>query len=149
MTPTARVAKDSDLTGLLQLFAACEVSGIAEPPDRAERIWRELLSREGVSVFVTEAEGATVATCMLVVVPNLLRCGRQHGFIENVVTHPDFRGMGHGSCVVAAALHHAWQSDCHHVLMQSGRSDPRVHAFYERAGFTPGLRTAYVAIRPD
>jgi len=85
---------------------------------------------------------------MLVIAPNLLRGGRRHGFLENVVTHPELRGRGHGRAVVLAALGHAWAADCHHVLMQSGRADPRVHAFYERLGFKPGLRVAYAAVRP-
>jgi hypothetical protein len=54
-----------------------------------------------------------------------------------------------GRAVVEAALAQAWSSDCHHVLMQSGRADPRVHRFYERCGFKPGLRTAYVARGPQ
>jgi GNAT superfamily N-acetyltransferase len=85
---------------------------------------------------------------MLVIAPNLLRSGRRHGFLENVVTHPALRRRGHGKAVVMAALEHAWAVDCHHVPMQSGRADPGVHAFYERHGFRPGLRVAYVAIRP-
>jgi GNAT superfamily N-acetyltransferase len=85
---------------------------------------------------------------MLVTVPNMLRGGRQHGFIENVVTRPEFQGRGHGRAVIAAALAEAWQRDCHHVLLQSGRADPRVHRFYEGCGFVPGLRTAYAARRP-
>jgi hypothetical protein len=31
--------------------------------------------------------------------------------------------------------------------MQSGRADPRVHRFYERLGFIPGRRTAYVVLK--
>jgi GNAT superfamily N-acetyltransferase len=131
------------------LFAASEVSSVVQPSSRAEDIWRELISRKGMSVFVSDVEGSIAATCMLIVVPNLLRSGRQHGFLENVVTHPEFRGEGHGTCVLAAALEQAWLEDCHHVLLQSGRADPRVHRFYESAGFIPGLRTSYVAMRPD
>jgi GNAT superfamily N-acetyltransferase len=85
---------------------------------------------------------------MLVTAPNPLRGGRRHGFLENVVTHPELRDQGHGKAVVLAALEHAWATDCYHVLMQSGRADPRVHAFYEGLGFRPGLRVAYVAARP-
>jgi GNAT superfamily N-acetyltransferase len=85
---------------------------------------------------------------MLITVPNLLRGGRRHAFLENVVTHPELRGRGFGKVVVQAALAHAWATDCYHVLMQSGRKDPRVHAFYEGLGFEPGLRVAYVAKRP-
>lgn len=133
---------------LLELFAASEVSPAVQPLERAESVWRETLERQGVYVFVSDEGARVVATCMLVTAPNLLRLGRSHGFLENVVTHPDFRGRGHGSAVVKAALEQAWTADCHHVLMQCGRADHRVHLFYERLGFVPGRRTAYVAPRP-
>jgi len=80
--------------------------------------------------------------------PNLLRGGRGHGFIENVVTHPEHRGQGYGRAVIEAALTEAWARDCYHVLLQSGRKDPRVHRFYESCGFEPGVRVGYVARRP-
>lgn len=146
--PVARLAQPSDLERLLELFEASEVSSIAEPPDRAERIWAEMLAREGVAVFVSDAGARIAATCMLITVPNLLRSGRGHGFLENVVTHHDFRGQGHGHAVVQAALAKAWAEDCYHVLLQSGRKDPRVHRFYESCGFVPGIRIGYVAHRP-
>jgi GNAT superfamily N-acetyltransferase len=146
--PDARAARADDLDSLLALFRASEVSAHAEPCERAGRIWSDTLSCESVAVFVSEAESGIVATCMLITAPNLLRSGRRHGFLENVVTHPAYRGQGHGRAVLHAALEEAWARDCHHVLMQSGRADPRVHRFYEGCGFRPGLRTAYVAHRP-
>jgi hypothetical protein len=36
---------------------------------------------------------------------------------------------GYEFSVVGAALEMAWAKDCHHILMQSGRADPRVHRF--------------------
>lgn len=146
--PTARVAQASDLDRLLSLFEASEVSSIAQPRDRAERIWAEILARDGVTVFVADAGSRLAATCMLVTAPNLLRGGRGHAFLENVVTHRDFRGQGYGRAVVQAALARAWAEDCYHVLLQSGRADPRVHRFYESCGFEPGVRIGYVARRP-
>jgi GNAT superfamily N-acetyltransferase len=98
---------------------------------------------------VSEADGRIVATCMLFTAPNLLRGGRSHGIIENVATHPDYEGRGHGRAVMVAALEEAWRLDCHHVLLQSGRADPRVHKFYEACGFEANLRTAYAATRPS
>ncbi|MCR0981454.1 GNAT family N-acetyltransferase [Roseomonas populi] len=146
--PTARLALASDLSSLLALFAASEVSRTVESGTPAERVWQETLAHPGVHVFVSDGPGCIAASCMLVTAPNLLRGGRRHGFLENVVTHPNFQGRGHGRAVVAAALARAWTEDCHHVLMQSGRADPRVHAFYETLGFVPGRRVAYVAERP-
>lgn len=144
--PAVRIAELADLPSLLALFAVSEVSPAA-PPDQAESIWHETLGHPGTTVFVSVEAARILATCMLVTAPNLLRQGRRHGFLENVVTHPEHRGQGHGTAVVRAALDQAWRCDCHHVLMQSGRADPRVHAFYEALGFRPGLRMAYVATR--
>jgi GNAT superfamily N-acetyltransferase len=145
--PVARLARHSDLPSLLSLLEVSEVSAVVQPRERAESIWQETLAQPGVRVFVSDERDRIAATCMLIIAPNLLRSGRCHGFLENVVTHPELRGRGHGKAVVMAALEHAWAADCHHVLMQSGRADPRVHAFYQQLGFRPGLRVAYVAMR--
>ena len=146
--PIARTATGADLEALLDLFNASDVSSIVEPIEKAQRVWHEMLHHDGVTVFVSETEARVVATCMLITAPNLLRGGRRHAFLENVVTHPAFQGQGHGRAVIEAALSAAWATGCYHVLLQSGRKDPRVHRFYKRCGFHPGLRTAYVAQRP-
>ena len=146
--PIARHATIADLELLLDLFRASEVSAAVEPLEQAQKIWRRTLDHNGVTVFVSEAETRIVATCMLITAPNLLRSGRGHAFLENVVTHPNFQGQGHGRAVVSAALSRAWATGCNHVLLQTGRKDPRVQRFYENSGFEPGLRVAYVARRP-
>ena len=146
--PTARTATTTDLEPLLDLFRASEVSSTVEPLYGARLVWRQTLDHDGVTVFVSETKARIVATCMLITAPNLLRSGRGHAFLENVVTHPAFQGQGHGRAVVEAALSKAWALGCYHVLLQSGRKDDRVHRFYERCGFAPGLRMAYVARRP-
>ncbi|WP_334184473.1 GNAT family N-acetyltransferase [Novosphingobium sp.] len=143
-----RLAIHSDLNGLLHLFDVSEVSNFAQPLARAKQIWEETLANKNVFVFVAQVDAVIAATCMLITAPNLLRQGRSHGFLENVMTHPDYQGRGLGKAVVANALEHAWSIDCHHVLMQSGRSDPKVHRFYTQLGFKPGLRVGYVAMRP-
>jgi GNAT superfamily N-acetyltransferase len=145
--PGARLAQSADLASLLDLFRVSEVSSSAEPIERAEQIWQEMLFDNSVAVFVSAVDAQIVASCMLITAPNLLRAGRRHGFLENVVTHPEFQGRGHGRAVVSAALAEAWTRDCYHVLMQSGRQDPRVHRFYQGCGFEPRLRVGYVARR--
>jgi GNAT superfamily N-acetyltransferase len=147
--PNARLAQAADLASLLELYRVAEVSASAEPLARAEQIWSKMLSHDGVAVFVSAVDAEIVATCMLITAPNLLRAGQRHGFLENVVTHPKFRGQGYGRAVVHAALALAWTMDCYHVLLQSGRKDPRVHRFYESCGFEPGVRVGYVVRRPS
>ena len=147
--PEVREAIFSDLKSVLELYSVSEVSSAVSSIKKAEKIWKNIVGSDTTIVFVSEPGDYVVASCVLIISPNLLREGRAHGFIENVVTHPEFQGRGHGGAVVRAALAKAWASDCHHVLMQSGRKDPSVHRFYENCGFTSGLRTAYVANRPS
>lgn len=144
-----RLAGQSDLSGLLDLFQASEVSQFVQPMERAKQVWEQTLKSESSVVFIAEVDEFIASTCMLITAPNLLRQGRSHGFLENVMTHPNYRGRGLGKAVVSEAIDHAWAVDCHHVLMQSGRPDPRVHRFYERIGFKPGLRVGYVVTRPS
>jgi ribosomal protein S18 acetylase RimI-like enzyme len=98
--PVARLARLSDLPSLLSLFEASEVSAVAQPRGHADNIWQETLTQQGVRVFVSDDRDRIAATCMLVIAPNLLRGGRHHGFLENVVTDPELRGQGHGKAVV-------------------------------------------------
>ena len=146
--PIARVAREEDLSSLLDLFACSEVSAHAQPMERARAIWAETIVSDATDVFVAVEDGRVLATCMLITAPNLLRGGRRHGFLENVVSHPDVRRGGYGRAVVEAALQAAWDKDCHHVMMQSGRKAEATHQFYRGIGFIPGLRTAYVIHNP-
>lgn len=146
--PTVRLAIEGDLASLLELFACAEVSAHAQPIERARAIWAETIASDSTDVFVAVEGERVAATCMLITVPNLLRGGRRLGVLENVVSHPDFRRGGYGRAVVEAALQAAWDKDCFHISMQSGRQDPSVHEFYKDRGFIPGLRTAYVAHNP-
>ena len=145
--PDARIAFANDLVSLLALFDASDVSRYAEPEERAEHIWAEILARDGLFVFVSDADNRIVSTCMLVTVPKLLRGGRQHGSIENVVTHPDYQGLGHGRAVVGAALDDVGDKIAITFLSKTG-GPTRVFTVSTMAGFQPGLRTAYAATRP-
>src|SRR5580704_11194177 len=146
--PTVRLAREDDLASLLELFACSEVSAHARPIERARAIWAETIASDAADVFVAMEGERVAATCMLITAPNLLRGSRRLGVLENVVSHPDFRRGGYGRAVVEAALQAAWDKDCFHVLMQSGRQDPAVHQFYKARGFLPGLRTAYAIHNP-
>ena len=80
--PSARLAQAADLIPLLELYRASEVSATAEPIERAEQIWREILSNKSVAVLISTMDVRIAASCMLISAPNLLRSGRQHAFPE-------------------------------------------------------------------
>jgi ribosomal protein S18 acetylase RimI-like enzyme len=88
-----------------------------------------------------------VATCVLIVVPNLTRNQRPFALIENVVSAAALRGRGLGKAVVRAAVAHAFALDCYKVMLMTGRSDPAALGFYEACGFQRG-KTAFQIRNP-
>jgi GNAT superfamily N-acetyltransferase len=146
--PKAGLALTSDLDSILDLFEQSQVSAVVKPIENARKIWVSTLAQKALSLFVSSENSKVVATCVLITAPNLLREGRKHGFIENVVTHGNCQCRGHGSAVLQAALQKAWTDGCFHFWTQSGRQNPNVHRFYEGNGFKGGLRMGYVARCP-
>lgn len=147
----ARRAVATDLSSLLKLYLHLNPDMPRLANDRAEKIWSEILSRPGVKLFVCPLGSRLISTCMLITSPNLMRRGSPHGFIENVVTHRDFRRQGYGKAVISAAFDAAWHDGCDNVMLLTGRgrTDPGVLRFYENCGFQAGIKTGFRALRPD
>jgi GNAT superfamily N-acetyltransferase len=144
-----RRALSSDLAALEELYVHLNPDRPTLSSETARRIFDQILTRPGCHLFVCAVGDALAATCMLATVPNLMRGGRPHALLENIVTHPLYRRQGHGRAVVAAALAAAWDEGAHHVLLMSGRQDPAVRLFYESCGFEPGVKAGYVAWSPN
>lgn len=140
---TVRRAVPADLAGLLDLYRHLNPVDPALAPEHAGAAWQAMLASPGMTVFVAVAAGRLLASCTLVVAPNLTRAARPYAFIENVVTHADARRRGLGQAVLKAALAEAWAGDCYKVMLMSGRKDEATLRFYEAAGFERGSKTAF------
>ena len=106
----------------------------------------------GSAVLVGRVGGRLLASCTLVVIPNLTRGGKPYALIENVVTHAAARGRGHGKALLAAAVERAWQHECYKVMLLTGSERPSTHAFYRAAGFEQsktGFQVRRMAKRPE
>ncbi|MBU8537896.1 GNAT family N-acetyltransferase [Falsiroseomonas tokyonensis] len=147
MAAVIRPARAEDLPGMLELYRHLSPDNAPPAPAVAEAAWQALLQSGLTTVFVAAEAGRPVASCTLVVVPNLTRGGRPYAVIENVVTHADFRrrGLGHG--VLRAALDAACAADCYKVMLASGSKQEATLRFYEAAGFTRGGKTFFEARR--
>ena len=130
-----RPASRSDLRQLLALYPHLDPADRVPSVEVAERRLEELQKYHGSAILVGVAEHAIVASCTLVVIPNLTRGGRPYGLIENVVTHVAFRGRGFGKQLLQAAVAAAWQVDCYKVMLMTGSKKPSTLAFYAAAGF--------------
>lgn len=142
-----RLACHEDLPAILSLYAQLSAGDVLPDVAAAEETWRHILASESMTVHVAELSGVVVATCVLIVVPNLTRNQRPFALIENVVSDAAQRGRGFGKKIVQAAIAHAFALDCYKVMLMTGRSDPAVLGFYEACGFERG-KTAFQIRQP-
>jgi GNAT superfamily N-acetyltransferase len=147
MSIVSRAASLEDLPAILALYAQLSPGDLLPDVASGADTWQRILASEMISVLVVEYEGRVVATCKLVVVPNLTRNQKPFAIIENVVSEQAMRGLGFGKCVIHAAFEQAWAAGCYKIMLMTGRSDPAVLAFYESCCFQRG-KTAFQIRRP-
>lgn len=145
---TIRQPRQADLPDLLELFRHLSPEDPEPDPARAALAWSRLLGSDLATVFVAEHRKRLVASCTLVVLPNLTRNARSIGWIENVVTHREHRRQGLGTRLLAAALEAAWAADCYKVMLATGSGEEGTLCFYREAGFKQGGKTFFEARRP-
>lgn len=112
-------------------------------------IWSDLMDDPKIHLLVAREGDAVIATCTLVIIPNLTRGARPYALIENVVTDPGYRGRGIGAALLRHAQTLAWERDCYKAMLMTGRKTPEIVRFYESAGFLGGDKLAFVARPPD
>ena len=143
---TIRPAAVADLDAMMALND--HLHGPHDRPADPEVAWRRVLGHPGQTVFVGALpSGVLVASCTLVVVPQLLRGAAPYALIENVVTHAGHRKRGYGTAVLRAAFAAAWEQGCYKVMLLTGSSDHATHRFYANAGFQQ-TKTGYQVRRP-
>ena len=143
---TVRDAVESDLDGILDLYTYLHEYDNPLPPrfDLGE-LWNSIIANSLLRYFVVEYEGQLVSSCNLTIIPNLTHGAKPFGFIENVVTRPEYRRNGYAQSVIEYALNTAWQSGCHTVMLLSNEHRHEAHELYEKVGFKKGVKVGYVA----
>src|SRR5687767_11263348 len=109
MNVQIRDAYQHELEVLLHLYQHLHATDSPVPEERSLReVWSEILSDPKIHCLVVDLNGELIASCILVVVPNLTRGARPYGLIENVVTHEAHRRHGVGTQLLRHALDLAW-----------------------------------------
>lgn len=146
MNVQIRNAHQHDLEALLNLYQHLHATDapLPEGPTLSE-VWGEILSDPKVHCLVADLNGELVASCVLVIIPNLTRGARPYGLIENVVTHAARRRNGIATQVLRYALQVAWSKNCYKVMLLTGSKGKAIHQFYEQAGFVKGDKAGFVA----
>ncbi|MBW4687940.1 MAG: GNAT family N-acetyltransferase [Komarekiella atlantica HA4396-MV6] len=146
MNISIRSIQQDELSALLNLYTHLNPTDAPLPDESTlQEIWQEILSDRKINCFVADLGRKLIASCILVIVPNLTRGARPYGLIENVITHADYRRQGVGTRLIKHALQSAWNQNCYKVMLLSGSQRQEVHQFYEKNGFKKGIKTGFIA----
>lgn len=122
---------------LLPTIAADPGSGAHKLADASGcRAALEKMAASGTVYLVVgeDAAGALLASCVLVIVPNISYDGRPWAVVEHVVVHPSLRGKGAGSALIEWAVDYARSKRCYKVQLISGDEAAQT-GFYRKLGF--------------
>ena len=139
-----REAKKEDLQALLELYLYLHEKDVPQDSEYLQKIWEQILTDPAHHIIVCEVEGKLVASCVCVIIPNLTRNIRPYAFIENVVTHSDYRGKGYATECLEYAKKIAQNENCYKIMLLTGSKRETTLNFYRNAGYSSTDKTAFV-----
>ncbi|MCQ2515523.1 MAG: GNAT family N-acetyltransferase [Saccharofermentans sp.] len=134
----------TELHELLELYLNLHEDSVPEMTDALERAWDAIMSDDNHHLIVNVVDGKIVSSCVCVVIPNLTRGIRPYAFIENVVTHQDYRGHGYAKECLNYAKKIAEQANCYKMMLLTGSKAESTLKFYEAAGYNSSDKTAFI-----
>ena len=138
-----REANRDDLNSLLELYLYLHEDSIPDQSEHLSRTWEQIINDPNHHIIVNEVDGKIVSSCVCVIIPNLTRNVRPYAFIENVVTHKDYRRRGLAQECLNFARDIALKENCYKMMLLTGSKDQNTLRFYEKAGYNSTEKTAF------
>ena len=139
-----REIKETELDGLLELYTHLHESGVPENSDHLQKTWETICHDKNHHIIVCELDGRSVSSCVCVIIPNLTRNVRPYAFIENVVTHSEYRGKGYATACLNYAKELALAAGCYKIMLLTGSKSECTLNFYKKAGYNCTDKTAFI-----
>lgn len=139
-----REAMKKDLDEVLKLYLFLHEKSIPEQSEHLISTWNQIVDDENHHLIVNIIDNKIVSSCACVIIPNLTRGVRPYAFIENVVTHKDYRGKGYATECLHYARNIAVKQNCYKMMLLTGSKEPKTLRFYQNAGYNSTDKTAFV-----
>ncbi|MBQ5433723.1 MAG: GNAT family N-acetyltransferase [Treponema sp.] len=139
-----REANKNDLNALLELYLYLHEDSIPNQDEHLENTWKQIMEDKNHHLIVNEVDGKIVSSCVCVIIPNLTRNVRPYAFVENVVTHADYRKKGYASECLDYARTIAKNENCYKMMLLTGSKKAETLRFYENAGYNSSDKTAFI-----
>lgn len=139
-----REIKNNELYELLELYLFLHEESVPKMTEHLKNTWNAIMQDENHHIIVDEIEGKIVSSCVCVIIPNLTRNIRPYAFIENVVTHRDYRGKGYATECMRYAQKIAEKANCYKMMLLTGSKKEATLKFYRNAGYNCSDKTAFI-----
>ena len=139
-----REAVQSDLDAILELYLFLHEDSIPEKDDHLRDTWSQIMQDSNHHLIVNDVDDKIVSSCVCVIIPNLTRNSRPYAFVENVVTHEDYRGKGYAGECLNYAREIAEKENCYKMMLLTGSKKAETLRFYEKAGYNSSDKTAFI-----
>lgn len=145
---TIREVEEKDLQGLLQLYTQLHDNSMPELNEELYSLWKQILSDHNHHILIGCQEDTIIASCVVIIVPNLTHNQRPYALIENVITDERFRNRGYGTQLLNAAKAIALKENCYKIMIMTGSKKESTLNFYEKAGYNRKDKTAFIQWLP-
>ena len=139
-----REAYKTDLKEILELYLSLHETNIPEETEHLQQTWEQIINDNNHHLIVHELDGRLVSSCVCVIIPNLTRNVRPYAFIENVVTHKEYRGRGYATACLNYARKIAEDNHCYKMMLLTGSKGQKTLDFYANAGYNSSDKTAFI-----
>lgn len=135
---------ENELNELLELYLYLHEESIPEMTEHLKNTWNTIIRDENHHIVVNVIDGKIVSSCVCVIIPNLTRNVRPYAFLENVVTHRDYRGKGYATECLNYAKDIAVKKNCYKMMLLTGSKEKKTLDFYQNAGYNSSDKTAFI-----
>lgn len=139
-----REIKENELFDLLELYLNLHESSVPKMTEHLKSVWDTIINDNNHHIIVNEQDGKIVSSCVCVIIPNLTRNVRPYAFVENVVTHSDYRGKGYATDCFNYAKELAKKAECYKMMLLTGSKEDSTLNFYTKAGYNSTDKTAFI-----
>lgn len=139
-----REIKENELSELLELYLHLHEKEVPESNEHLANTWKTIIEDKNHHIIVKEVNGKIVSSCVCVIIPNLTRNVRPYAFVENVVTHKDYRGKGYATQCLDYAKKIAEKENCYKMMLLTGSKENSTLEFYKKAGYNSSDKTAFI-----
>lgn len=139
-----REAIAKDLEEVLQLYLNLHEKSIPERSEHLIATWNQIVEDENHHLIVNSIDHKIISSCVCVIIPNLTRDVRPYAFVENVVTHRDYRGKGYATECLNYAKDIAVKQNCYKMMLLTGSKEQKTLDFYRNAGYNDTDKTAFI-----